>query len=215
MFGFIDKIIGNLNKSIATFGIAAGVVLAFINVVARYGFNGSIVWASDLTNYFFIWSTFFGAAYCFKKDAHISVSILMDRLPAPIMKFLMILSHILVIIYLVAVAYYGYKFLRLEIMLQEVSVDLVVPKITWLGMNSSWSVPMWIIYLAIPVAFASAAIRVLEKLVEIIKTPAELARRESEAEMIISKMQEGEDAVKIEKMEEILEKNETHTSRKK
>ena len=215
MFGFIDKIIGNLNKSIATFGIAAGVVLAFINVVARYGFNGSIVWASDLTNYFFIWSTFFGAAYCFKKDAHISVSILMDRLPAPIMKFLMILSHILVIIYLVAVAYYGYKFLRLEIMLQEVSVDLVVPKITWLGMNSSWSVPMWIIYLAIPVAFSSAAIRVLEKLVEIIKTPAELARRESEAEMIISKMQEGEDAVKIEKMEEILEKNETHTSRKK
>ncbi len=215
MFGFIDKIIGNLNKSIATFGIAAGVVLAFINVVARYGFNGSIVWASDLTNYFFIWSTFFGAAYCFKKDAHISVSILMDRLPASIMKFLMILSHILVIIYLVAVAYYGYKFLRLEIMLQEVSVDLVVPKITWLGMSSSWSVPMWIIYLAIPVAFASAAIRVLEKLVEIIKTPAELARRESEAEMIISKMQEGEDTIKIEKMEEILEKNETHTSRKK
>ncbi len=215
MFGFIDKIIGSLNKSIATFGIAAGVVLAFINVVARYGFNGSIVWASDLTNYFFIWSTFFGAAYCFKKDAHISVSILMDRLPASIMKFLMILSHILVIIYLVAVAYYGYKFLRLEIMLQEVSVDLVVPKITWLGMSSSWSVPMWIIYLAIPVAFASAAIRVLEKLVEIIKTPAELARRESEAEMIISKMQEGEDTIKIEKMEEILEKNETHTSRKK
>jgi len=162
MFGFIDKIIGSLNKSIATFGIAAGVVLAFVNVVARYGFNGSIVWASDLTNYFFIWSTFFGAAYCFKKDAHISVSILID-------------------------AYYGYKFLRLEIMLQEVSVDLVVPKITWLGMSSSWSVPMWIIYLAIPVAFASAAIRVFEKLVEIIKTPAELARRESEAEMIISR----------------------------
>jgi len=215
MFGFIDKIIGSLNKSIATFGIAAGVVLAFVNVVARYGFNGSIVWASDLTNYFFIWSTFFGAAYCFKKDAHISVSILIDKLPAPIVKFLMILSHILVIIYLVAVAYYGYKFLRLEIMLQEVSVDLVVPKITWLGMSSSWSVPMWIIYLAIPVAFASAAIRVLEKLVEIIKTPAELARRESEAEMIISKMQEGEDTTKIEKMEEILEKNETHTSRKK
>jgi len=141
--------------------------------------------------------------------------ILIDKLPAPIVKFLMILSHILVIIYLVAVAYYGYKFLRLEIMLQEVSVDLVVPKITWLGMSSSWSVPMWIIYLAIPVAFASAAIRVLEKLVEIIKTPAELARRESEAEMIISKMQEGEDTTKIEKMEEILEKNETHTSRKK
>ncbi len=211
MFSLIDKIIGTLNKSIATFGIAAGVVLAFVNVVARYGFNGSITWASDLTNYFFIWSTFFGAAYCFKKDAHISVTILMERLPAPLMKFLMILSHILVIIYLSAVAYYGYKFLLLEIMLQEVSINLIIPQISWLGMSSSWSIPMWIIYLVIPIAFASAALRVFEKLIEIIKTPAELARRESEAEMIISKMQESENEKKIEEMEEILKKNETRS----
>ncbi len=208
MFSLIDKFIGTLNKSIATFGIAAGVVLAFVNVVARYAFNGSITLASDLTNYLFIWSAFFGAAYCFKKDAHISVTLLIDRLPAKLTKVLMIISHILVIVYLSAVAYYGYKFLLLENMLQEVSIDLVVPRISWIGMSSSWSVPMWIIYLVIPVAFGSAALRVLEKLIEIIKTPAELARRESEAEMIISKMQESEDKDKMEHIEKILEKNE-------
>ncbi len=208
MFGLIDKILGSINKSIAAFGIAAGVVLASINVVARYGFNGSITWASELTNYFFIWSAFFGAAYCFKKDAHISVTILMERLPAPLMKALMILSHILVIIYLSAVAYYGYKFLQLEIELEEVSVDLVIPQIHWLGMSDDWAVPMWIPYSVIPIAFASAALRVFEKLIEIIKTPAELARRESEAEMILSKMQESEDETKIHKMEKTLEVHE-------
>ena len=205
MFGLIDKILGSINKSIATFGIAAGVVLAFINVVARYGFNGSITWASELTNFFFIWSAFFGAAYCFKKDSHISVTIFMEKLPAPLMKALMILSHIIVIIYLAAVSYYGYKFLLLEIDLEEVSVDLVVPQISWLGMSDDWAVPMWIPYSVIPLAFASAALRVFEKLVEIIKTPAELARRESEAEMILAKMQEGEDEEKTEKIEKTLE----------
>jgi len=208
MFSLIDKILGTLNKSIATFGIAAGVALAFINVVARYGFNGSITWASELTNYFFIWSAFFGAAYCFKKDSHISVTILLERLPSPIMKTLMIISHIIVIIYLLAVAYYGYKFLLLEIDLQEVSIDLVVPKISWLGMSDDWAVPMWIPYSVLPLAFASAALRVFEKLVEIIKAPAELARRESEAEMIVSKMQEGENEEKIEEVEETLKMQE-------
>ena len=205
MFGLIDKILGSINKSIATFGIAAGVVLAFINVVARYGFNGSITWASELTNYFFIWSAFFGAAYCFKKDSHISVTLFMERLPAPLMKALMILSHTIVIVFLLAVAYYGYKFILLEIDLQEVSIDLVVPKISWLGMSDDWAVPMWIPYSVIPLAFTSAALRVFEKLIEIIKTPAELARRESEAEMILSKMQESEDEEKIEKVEKNLE----------
>ncbi len=208
MFSVIDKILGAINRSIAAFGIAAGVVLAFVNVVARYGFNGSITWASELTNYFFIWSAFFGAAYCFKKDAHISVTILMERLPAPIMKALMILSHVIVIIYLGAVSYYGYKFLQLEIDLEEVSVDLVVPQIHWLGMSDDWAVPMWIPYSVIPLAFASAALRVFEKLIEIIKTPAELARRESEAEMILSKMQEGENEEKIEEFEKTLEYHE-------
>jgi len=208
MFSLLDKILGSINRSIAAFGIAAGVVLAFINVVARYGFNGSITWASELTNYFFIWSAFFGAAYCFKKDAHISVTILMERLPAPIMKALMILSHIIVIIYLSAVAYYGFKFLQLEIDLEEVSVDLVVPQIKWLGMSDDWAVPMWIPYSVIPLAFASAALRVFEKLIEIIKTPAELARRESEAEMILSKMQESENEEKIEQLEKTLELHE-------
>ncbi len=204
MFGLVDKILGSINKSIATFGIAAGVVLAFVNVVARYGFNGSITWASELTNFFFIWSAFFGAAYCFKKDSHISVTIFMERLPAPLMKALMILSHIVVIVYLIAVAYYGYKYLLLEIELEEVSVDLVVPQISWLGMEDDWAVPMWIPYSVIPLAFASAALRVFEKLIEIIKTPAELARRESEAEMILAKMQESEDEQKIEKVEKAL-----------
>jgi len=205
MFSLIDKILGSINRSIAAFGIAAGVALAFINVVARYGFNGSITWASELTNYFFIWSAFFGAAYCFKKDAHISVTILMERLPAPLMKALMILSHLLVVIYLAAVAYYGYKYVLLEIDMEEVSVDLVVPQISWLGMSDEWAVPMWIPYSVIPLAFASAAIRVFEKLVEIIKTPAELARRESEAEMILAKMQDSEDESKEEQLEKTLE----------
>jgi C4-dicarboxylate transporter DctQ subunit len=172
-----SKLIGFINQSIAVIGIAGGVALAFYNVVARYIFESSLTWAGELTVYLFLWSAFFGAAYCFKKDAHISITILLDNLPPKISKVLMITSHLITIIFLVAVAWYGYEYLKLVIELDERSIDL--------------NIPMWIPYLAIPISFAFGAWRVAEKLVTIIKTPATEIVRESEAEMIIAELEEG------------------------
>jgi len=175
LFYYIGKGIGFVNQSIAAFGIAAGVALAFYNVIARYIFNSSLTWASELTIYLFLWSTFFGAAYCFKQDAHISISVLLDKVSARTAKSLMLFSHLVTIVFLIAVSYYGYKYLLLDIELDERSIDL--------------DIPMWIPYLVIPIAFAFAAYRVLEKIVYIIKTPAEKVRSQSEAEMIIAEME--------------------------
>jgi C4-dicarboxylate transporter DctQ subunit len=170
-----SRLLGWINRSVAAFGIAAGVALAFVNVVARYVFNGSLTWAAELTIYLFIWSAFFGAAYCFKKDAHISVDILLEKVPPKLAKILMLFSHTVTLVFLVAVAWYGYQYLQLEIELDERSVDL--------------DIPMWIPYSVIPLAFASAAYRVLEKIVEIVRTPADRVVRQSEAEMILAEME--------------------------
>ena len=175
IFTPIGKTIGFINQSIAAFGIAAGVALAFYNVVARYVFNSSLTWASELTIYLFLWSTFFGAAYCFKQDAHISISVLLDKVSPPVAKALMLLSHIITLVFLVAVSYYGYQYLQLVIELEEMSIDL--------------EIPMWIPYLVIPISFAFAAYRVSEKIVAILKTPAADVRQKSEAEMIIAEME--------------------------
>ena len=171
----IGTIIGWINRSIAALGIAAGVALAFANVVARYVFDSSLTWASELTIYLFLWSTFFGAAYCFKEDAHISISILLDKVSAPVAKALMLLSHTVTLVFLGAVAFFGYKYLLLVVELEEMSIDL--------------EIPMWIPYLVIPIAFAFAAWRVAEKIISILRTPAEAVRQKSEAEMILAEME--------------------------
>jgi C4-dicarboxylate transporter DctQ subunit len=174
ILNILDIIIGNINRYIAAIGISAGVALAFVNVVARYGFNYSITWASELTVYFFLWSAFFGAAYCFKVDAHISINILLEKLKAKTAKKLMILAHIITVVFLSAVAYYGYGYLELVIELDERSVDL--------------DIPMWIPYLVIPISFAFGAFRVFEKILDIFKTPADKVLQQSEAEMILEEM---------------------------
>ncbi len=175
MFNFISKTIGFINQSIAAFGISAGVAVAFTNVVARYAFDASLVWATELTIFLFLWSAFFGAAYCFKKDAHIAVTIVLDLMPSRLVKIMMLLSHTITIIFLSAVAYYGYEYILLVIEIDERSIDL-------------WDMPMWIVYLVIPISFAFAAYRVGEKIIQILRTPHNEVLAESEAEQVLAGM---------------------------
>ncbi|WP_456391447.1 TRAP transporter small permease [Nitratifractor sp.] len=184
VFSGIGALIGWINQSIAAIGIAGGVALAFYNVVARYVFGSSLTWAGELTVYLFLWSAFFGAAYCFKRDAHISITILLEKVPPKVAKGLMLLSHAITFVFLAAVSWYGYKYLQLVIELDERSIDL--------------DIPMWIPYLAIPVAFAFAAYRVAEKWVELVRTPADEVVHRGEAEMILAEMEEAahEDLIK-------------------
>jgi len=175
MFKIISKIIGFINQSIAAIGIAAGVAIAFTNVVARYVFDASLVWATELTIFVFLWSIFFGAAYCFKKDAHIAVTIVLDIMPSRIAKVMLVISHTVTFVFLLAVAYFGYEYLELVVELDERSIDL-------------WDMPMWIVYLVIPVAFSFAAYRVGERIHAILSTPHDKILKESEAEHVLAEM---------------------------
>ncbi len=172
---FLDSVLGFINEFIASFGIAAGVLLAFINVIARFFFHQGIDWAFELTNYLFIWSALFGAAYCFRLECHIKVTLLIDYLPPFLAKWTIILAKFLTTLYLLAVSYFGYMFIfDPDFGLKasgEISVDM--------------NIPMWIPYLALPIAFLFASIRVFQKMIEYIKTPANEVTLKSEHEMII------------------------------
>lgn len=172
IFRLISSIIGHINQKIAVIGISAGVAVAFTNVVARYVFDASFTWAAELTIYLFLWSVFFGAAYCFKKDAHIAVTILVEVVPSWIAKIMMIISHTVSLVFLSAVAYYGIDYINLLIMIDERSIDL-------------WNMPTAFIYVVVPISLFFAAYRVLERLIEIIKTPHEKIVRESETDALL------------------------------
>ncbi|MGB6328847.1 MAG: TRAP transporter small permease [Halarcobacter sp.] len=175
IFKIISKTIGFINQSIAAIGIAAGVAVAFTNVVARYAFDASLVWATEMTVFLFLWSVFFGAAYCFKKDAHIAVTIILDIVPSRIAKVMLVISHFVTLIFLLTVGYFGYEYLLLIIDLDERAIDL-------------WDMPMWIVYSVIPISFAFASYRVGERIHGILSTSHDQILKESEAEQVLAGM---------------------------
>jgi len=171
IFNFIDGIIDFINKFIATIGITGGVALAFANVIARYGFDYSLTWASELTVYLFLWSMFFASAYLFRTNSHITIDLFVQSLSKKNAKILLLLNKTITLVFLVLVSYFGYEYLELVIELEETSVDL--------------EIAMWIPYLVIPVSFAFAAYGILVSLVELIQTPSNELSFQNEAEEIM------------------------------
>ncbi len=162
------------SAALTAFGIAAGVLLAFVNVVARYLFESSLTWAGELTIYLFLWSIFFGAAYCFKTDAHISVDVFLQKASPRFAKILRLLTLFITILYIGAIAYFGYQYVLLYIDLGEVSIDL--------------DIPLWIPYVVIPVSFGISTVILLDKIITTLKTPAKELSNKSEAELLLEEM---------------------------
>jgi len=163
-----------ISAAFTAFGIAAGVLLAFVNVVARYIFESSLTWAGELTIYLFLWSIFFGASYCFKTDAHISVDVFLQKASPKLAKILMLLTLFITTLYIGAIAYFGYKYVLLYMDLGEISIDL--------------NIPLWIPYAVVPISFGISTVILIEKIITLIKTPPEKIHQKSEADILIEEM---------------------------
>ncbi len=60
--------------------MAAMALLVIANVIARYAFNHSFVWAEELSRYMMIWGGFLGSGLVLRIGAHLAVDVFQDLL---------------------------------------------------------------------------------------------------------------------------------------
>jgi TRAP-type C4-dicarboxylate transport system permease small subunit len=60
------------------------IVLLFINVVLRYGFEGGVLASAEIARFLFVWTIMFGAILCMRDDAHLDLRVLDNKLPLKI-----------------------------------------------------------------------------------------------------------------------------------
>ena len=56
-------------------------MLVFVNVITRYVFNFSIIWAEEFSQYLMIWIAYLGAGLALREGRHVAVEMLQDRCP--------------------------------------------------------------------------------------------------------------------------------------
>jgi C4-dicarboxylate transporter DctQ subunit len=162
----INRILDRLEEWLIAFFMGVATLVIFFAVVHRYssgipwiwqytrGFSTS--WAQELCIYLFIWMAKFGAAYGVRTGIHVGVDVLMRSLAPAKQKFFVVLSLSCGALFTAIIALLGTKFVYFIYLTGQISPDL--------------EMPMWIIYLAIPLGSSLMCYRFLQVLWRYLKT---------------------------------------------
>jgi TRAP-type C4-dicarboxylate transport system permease small subunit len=103
-------------------------------IVNRYIFGNSFVFAEEMAVQLMIWIAFLGAAKCVAVDGHTRLTVIVDKLPPNGRLAAMLASNLLSMAFLAFAVWYGLKLVAT----------------TWKGTTVGTGVPEGLIYLAMP-----------------------------------------------------------------
>ena len=98
------------NRLVCGVLLAASCALVFANVVMRYGFRQSFAWAAEFSRYLVVWLSFLASGLALRQGAHIAVETLPDALPGPAARLVRLLVVLLVGLFLVLLAWWGWGY---------------------------------------------------------------------------------------------------------
>lgn len=133
----------------------AGITLIFYGVIMRYVFNEPKAWVEEVVRYVIIWGVFLGFAIALRYNHHIQVDILYDKLSSRWKKIVDYFSTSISIVFCIIYTYYGIILVENRFSSGMVSLDV--------------GIPMWIVYLILPISGLLFLIRFIERLVNLVQ----------------------------------------------
>jgi C4-dicarboxylate transporter, DctQ subunit len=122
----------HLEEGLVMFLMAAMTVVSFGQVIARYVFNYSFVWALELTGVMFAWLIFIGMSYGVRVGAHIGVDAALKLLGPRASRVVGTVAALLCLVYALIVAWGGYQYVSkmydVSIMMQDMPVQQWIPR---------------------------------------------------------------------------------------
>jgi C4-dicarboxylate transporter DctQ subunit len=113
--------------------LAVMVGITFVQVIARYIFNYSFVWALELTTVLFAWLIFLGMAYGVRVGSHIGVDALVKSLGPRSSRIVASIAAALCIVYALIVTVGGYQYVRkmydVGILMQDIPIEQWIPRL--------------------------------------------------------------------------------------
>jgi len=154
------KFLDHLEEWFIAFLMAAATLIIFVAVVHRYASGLPIPvmqdfllrlntsWAQELTIYLFVWMAKFGAAYGVRTGIHVGVDVLINRLNTPLKKKFILFGL------LAGASFTG--------IIAALGADFVYELSGTSSTSEVLELPIWIVYLAIPLGSSLMCFRFLQ-----------------------------------------------------
>lgn len=99
-------------KWFAGVGLLIMTAIIATQVFSRYVLNDSPAWAEQAALLLMIWYVFIAAAAGVREGFHIRIAVFVDNLPSGPRHFMMVLGHVVVLAFGLAMAYFGVELTR-------------------------------------------------------------------------------------------------------
>jgi TRAP-type transport system small permease protein len=106
----VERVVVATNRFVIFLMMAVMATLVFVNVITRYIFNFSIIWAEEVSQYLMIWIAYLGAGLALREGRHVAVEMLQDRLPTALARRVRMAVGGLVLAFLGVVTVLGFQF---------------------------------------------------------------------------------------------------------
>lgn len=126
------------------------VVVIFLQVVMRYGFNSSLSWSEELARILFIWASWIGISFGQKKGEHIKITLVIDNLRGKARIIVLLLADLFTLVILAVLLFKGVEITQKIFNMASTTPALFIPK--------------WILYASVPISCTLMSIRVLKSM---------------------------------------------------
>ena len=157
--GFLKKLIygyDKLEERVLCASLVLTTLIIFSQVIMRSVFNSSLTWSEELTRYIFIWQIWLGVSIAQKEKQHIRVELLFSIVKSEKFKEVInIIATLIMIGFNIFLVIYGKNV-----------VDQMIRRNT---LSGAMRLPMWIVFLALPVSSAIFCLRLIGQIVTDVK----------------------------------------------
>lgn len=131
-------------------------IIVFLQVIMRTVVNSSFTWSEELTRYIFIWQIWLGVSIAQRNKQHIKVELI-----GSIVKNKKIVAIVDVFAAIIMIAF--------NVFLVIFGFELVGQMISRGTLSGAMRLPMWIVYMALPVSSFVLCLRLIGQIVDDIK----------------------------------------------
>lgn len=138
--------------------LVIGLTLILLGVFMRYVMNMPQAWIEEISKYFVVWGVLMGGSLALRNRHHITVDLLYIKQSAIMQKIINLFANFVGIIFTVVIFGFSIQLVLKVLSTGQVSLDV--------------GIPLWIVYLILPISSTMLFIRFMENLIKVIKNPA-------------------------------------------
>jgi TRAP-type C4-dicarboxylate transport system permease small subunit len=159
--GGVRKLFDRMEEMLAVAILAYMLIVLTYQIIMRFVFNSSNNWSEESARYFFVWFVYLTASLAILKNAHIKIDAVLRLYPTKLTRAMIVIGYLLFIAYCVAIVYYSALFCGNIYRSEQVSLGI--------------GVPMYIVYMALPICHTLMVLRILQRLYSIVWLKESLA----------------------------------------